>query len=113
MAGADDLVKTFRTAAIAKGDFADPPRDGELFARMRASVDALRELGDLGKAAFRALLCDSSPHVRCWAAADLLTRGDPDARRVLQELSALPGLLGFSASTTLREFDAGNLRSPF
>jgi len=113
MAGVDDLVQTFRKAAIAKGDFAELPQDSECFARMRGSVSALRGMGDLGKAAFHALLSDSSPHVRCWVAAELLTRGDPDARRVLQELSRLPGLLGLSASTALKEFDAGNLRSPF
>lgn len=113
MAGTDDLVQTFRTAAIAKGDFAEPSQDSKLFARMRGSANALRELDDVGKAAFHALLSDPSPHVRCWVATDLLTRGDPDARRVLQELAALPGLLGLAASTTLHEFDAGRLRSPF
>ena len=113
MAGVDDLVQTFRIAAIAKGDFAEPSHDREFFARMRASLHAIRELGEPGCAALRALLLDSSPHVRCWVAADLLTRGDPDARRVLQELSVLPGLVGFSASRTLNEFDAGRLLKPF
>jgi HEAT repeat protein len=113
MTGVGDLVESFRAAAITKADFSGQPKDGELFARMREAVSALREWGPSGEAALRALLGDSSPHVRSWVAADLLMRGDPDARRVLYELSSLSGPLALSASTTLREFDAGRLCPPF
>ena len=96
-------------AAIEKGDFAEPPeRDQELHARMRSAVRELQELGATGHAALRQMLLDISPHVRCWAAAELLSRGDVEER-----LAATPGLLGFTASKTIEEYDGGRLRSPF
>jgi hypothetical protein len=113
MPTADDIIATFRSAAIEKGDVAEPQRDEELHARMRVAFHELQGLGAPGEAAFRRLLTDVSPHVRCWVAAALLARGDLDARRTLQKLATNPGLLGLEASTTLREHDEGRLRSPF
>jgi hypothetical protein len=108
-----DLIDAFRAATIEKGDFAQPGRDQELQARMRTTFHALQAMGDSGEAAFRQLLGDVSPHVRSWVAAELLSRGDPETRRTLEKLAAQPGLLGLTASTTLKEHDEGRLRSPF
>ena len=108
------IAEVFRSAAIEKGDFAEPPeRDHELHARMRDAIHELRRMGPAGEAAFRQLLSDISPHVRCWAAAELLLRGDPEARGTLEKLATSSGLLGLTASTTLKEYDADRLRSPF
>ena len=110
----DELIAAFRSAANAKADFAEAPRrDYQLHARMTSALHQLRQHGAAGESAFRALLNDGSPHVRGWVAAELLSRGDPDARAVLADLSRDPGLVGFNASMTLREFDAGHLSSPF
>ena len=114
MRTASDLLEVFRLAAIEKGDFAEPPeRDQELHARMRSALRELQGLGASGHAALRQMLLDISPHVRCWAAAELLSRGDVEARQTLEKLAATPGLLGFTASKTLEEYDGGRLRSPF
>jgi len=109
-----DLVEVFRVAAIEKGDFAEPPeRDHELHARMRSALSELQEWGASGHAALRQMLLDISPHVRCWVAAELLSRGDIEGRQTLEKLAATPGLPGFAASKTLEEFHGGRLRSPF
>jgi hypothetical protein len=109
----DEMVRVFRSAAIEKGDFSEPGRDHQLHASMRTAVHELRSAGEEGEAAFRGLLSDASLHVRSWVAAELLSRGDAEARRVLEELTRAPGLLGFEASMTLKEHDAGRLESPF
>jgi hypothetical protein len=110
----DELIAAFRSAAIAKGDFAKPARlDHKFHEQMSSALQQLRRLGKPGEAAFRELLNDSSPHIRNWVAAELLSRGDQDARAVLEALSRDPGPVGFIASTTLREYEAGRLGSPF
>jgi hypothetical protein len=107
------LVEAFRSAAIEKGDVAKSTRqDHALHARLATAHDALFGRGAAGVAAFEALLTDESPHVRSWVAAELLVRGRPQARPVLQALSESHGLIAFSARMTLQEHDAGRLRSP-
>jgi hypothetical protein len=109
-----EVIERFRSAAIEKGDFAEPPhRDHELHARMSAALRELEKNGAAGEPAFRRLLDDTSPHVRFWVAAELLSRGDPDARRTLEKLATDAGILGLAASTALKEFHAGRFRSPF
>jgi hypothetical protein len=109
-----EAVALFRSAALEKADFAGPARrDHALHRQMRDAFRELQTLGAPGQAAFRKLLDDASPHVRIWVAAELLSRGDQEAQRVLEKLADEPGLLGFNATTTLNEFKAGRLRSPF
>jgi hypothetical protein len=107
-----DLVNRFRSAAIAKGDFASGARDAELHQQMSDAYRSLVAEGDHGIVAFTELLSDPSPHVRSWVAAQLLFTGNASARPVLEALAAQAGLVGFSAKTTLREYDAGRLGAP-
>jgi hypothetical protein len=46
-------------------------------------------------------------------AAQLLSDGDEIAVPVIEQLAVDPGIRGFTAATTLKEFRAGRLRSPF
>jgi len=109
-----ELIDDFRSAAIAKADFASPPRrDHALHDRMARAVRELYAAGDPGRSAFKALLRDDSPHVRSWVAAQLLVDGDPDAESVLRELIDLGGLVAFNAEMVLKEHSAGRLESPF
>jgi hypothetical protein len=110
----DDLIAAFRSAAIAKGDFAGTASlDHKFHNQMSSALRQLRRLGEPGEIAFRGLLNDNSPHVKSWVAAELLARGDQDAHAVLAAISREPGPVGLSASMTLREYDAGRLGSPF
>ena len=106
------LVDRFRSAAIAKGDFASAARDGRLHQQMSDAYRSLVAAGDQGQVAFTELLSDPSPHVRSWAAAQLLFTGNALARPVLETLAAQAGLVGLSARVTLSEYDAGRLGSP-
>jgi hypothetical protein len=110
-----DPVEDFRKAAMAKGDGVVPPtsRDHDLHAEMTQAVAVLRTRDDRGLAALRSLAGDQSPHVRQWAAAELLSRGDTSVIPMLEEFAAEGGLLRLSAAVLLKEFRAGRLRSPF
>ena len=109
-----EATTEFRSAASAKGDFhVDTTEDHTLHERMTAAFAFLASLGPEGRAAFVALLEDDSPHVRSWVSAQLLSEGEASAVPVVEQLALEPGLLGFRAQITLREFRAGRLRSPF
>ena len=111
----NDPAAEFRKAAMAKGDGVGLPasRDHVLHAQMSRAVAALRLHEDQGLAALRTLASDPSPHVRQWAAAELLSRGDASVIPSLEELAGARGLLRLTAETLLREYRAGRLRSPF
>jgi len=109
-----EAVLEFRTAAMAKGGLAtSASADRTLHQRMKSAFYFLRSLGPSRSQAFRDLLRDESPWVRSWVAAQLISEGDPEGRRVIEVLAKEPGLVGFSNMTALREFDAGRLGSPF
>ena len=109
-----EAIKDFRDAADAKAEGVTPAsKDHALHARMACAFSCLSSHGAEGEAAFAALLQDDSPHVRGWVAAQLLSGGERSAIPVIEELAALPGIRGFTAATTLKEFQAGRLRSPF
>jgi len=109
-----EAITEFRAAAIAKADFAKPAsEDHALHARMSRAFHSLVAGGSEGLAAFKALLHDESHHVRGWVAAQLLSQGDKSAVPIMKRLAADKGIDGFTAATTLQEFRAGRLRSPF
>lgn len=110
----DAALKQFRDAAISKGDFATPASlDHKLHAQMSRAATILLSGSYEGREAFSSLLEDESPHVRQWAAAQLLSEGDIRALPVMECLSNEPGIRAFTAKVTLDEFKAGRLGSPF
>ncbi len=109
-----DSIAAFRSAAIAKGDIASPRSlDLALFQRLSDAFHELEAAGPEGRAAFRHLLADRSPHVRRWVAAQLLAEGDPDALPVLQQLAREHSPLGFIAQRLLADHAAGTPKAPF
>ncbi|HVH66214.1 MAG TPA: hypothetical protein VM674_09265, partial [Candidatus Acidoferrum sp.] len=69
----------------------------------------IRTHGEAGHAALLSLLNDKDLAVRISAAAHLL-KTDPDkAKPVLEEAGHEPGLIGFNAKMTLREYERGHL----
>jgi hypothetical protein len=110
-----NAVTSFREAAIVKGSDGSqsPNRDHTLHATMTHAVAAFRTAGTAGTEALRSLAQDSSPEVRGWAAAELLSQGDAQMVPILEELAFQPGVLGFNARMVLQEHHAGRLGSPF
>jgi len=109
----DEAIEEFRDAANTKADgLAPASRDHALHTRMVGAFACLTSFGSAGQTAFAALLHDESPHVRSWVAAQLLSTGDTSALPIMQQLAAQPGIQGFTAATTLKEFHAGRLLSP-
>ena len=118
MSGERDIVSAviaFREAAIAKGSDGSQSSalDKALHAAMADAVECFRGAGTAGAHALRSLANDTSPEVRTWAAAELLSSGDSGMVPILEDLAARPDLLGFNARIVLQEFEAGRLRSPF
>jgi RNAse (barnase) inhibitor barstar len=106
----------FRTTALEKEraiEAGDASRDATLHSTMGGRVRQLFELGPAGRDCIEALLHDDRPQVASWIAAELAARGDRRGANVLQALAELPGLAGFYARMTLKEFRKGQLRSPF
>jgi hypothetical protein len=109
-----DTIAAFRSAAIAKGDIASPRSlDLALLQRLADAFHELDSAGPDGRAAFKQLLADRSPHVRRWTAAQLLSEGDPDALPVLQTLAQEHSPLGLIAQRLLADHAAGTPKAPF
>jgi hypothetical protein len=109
-------IERFRKAAMAKGDGSGLPaaRDHTLHAEMKSALADMRANGSDDREELRALASDASVHVRLWAAAELLSRGDESVIPVLEEIAGRgQRLLSLSAETTLTAFRAGRLKSPF
>ncbi|MCA9644692.1 MAG: hypothetical protein KC492_28575 [Myxococcales bacterium] len=108
-----DAITAFRQAAVAKAEFSVPAaRDHALHAEMARAWQVLSSHGPPGLEAFRVLLSDPSPHVRCWTASQLLALGHEHAFAVLEALVADDGPCSFSSKIVLREWRAGGLKPP-
>lgn len=79
---------------------------------MSAAWRALEKDGQVGREAFRSLLADESPHVRCWVASQLLGLGDDSGLSVLEASAEEGGFRGFSSEMVISEWRAGRLRPP-
>ena len=109
----DAALTQFTTSADAKARCSSPREDARLYRRMSEAVVFLFGQGVQGRTAFDELLSSPSPHVRCWAAAQLLYLGDSRANRILEDLRDAGGPASFDAEWTLREHSEGTLGSPF
>jgi hypothetical protein len=93
--------------ALARGD------SDEANAAYDEKVAVLRQLRstpDRGCAVLRSLLTHEDPGVRKSAATHLLPLDETAAIAALEEVSRLPGLIGFDAEMVLREWKAGRLK---
>lgn len=62
-----------------------------------------------GRRLISALMSDSSPHVRCWAAAHSLQWDAAKARNTLEQLRDAGGTCSFDAEMVLAEYQKGSL----
>ncbi len=76
------------------------------------AMHALRNRAPDGLRPLLGLFGDEDASVRCWAASHCLSIDEVKARKVLEDASAEPGILGFNARMVLSEWDKGELRDP-
>ena len=103
-----DLLAKYRGAAAATAD-KDPKKQNKAAENVRACYALLKKSPD-GRQGIIALLTDSSPQVRLWAASHSLAWSPELARPVLDAIrrsGEFPS--SFTAEITLAEFEKGTL----
>ena len=113
-----DILERYRdifvNAAEAKAD--GTSSDDELI--YEAMCYSYRRIADhpSGAEAIAQILQGGSRWAKVWTAAQVLSAGPPkhesEAKVVLQELSSAADMVGFTAGTTLAEYQKGSLRPP-
>ena len=74
-------------------------------------INCYLQLKEMGKTnELSKLLKSEYENVRLWAATHTLKTNEVEAKQVLHELAAKPGLNAFSAEMTLRQWENGNLK---
>ncbi len=74
-------------------------------------INCYLQLKEMGKTnELSKLLKSENENVRLWAATHTLQTNEVEAKQVLHELVVKPGLNGFSAEMTLRQWEKGNLK---
>jgi hypothetical protein len=103
-----DLAQRYRLCAVRTADISDPKKANRHQAEMHGCYEVLRET-EAGREAIIALMNDSEPSVRCWAAAHSLQWKPDLARRVLEALRDSKGPYSVTAEMTLKEYEKGQL----
>lgn len=109
------LIETYRSAASAQGrasssgDYRAANRAHDVLA---SAYRTLRARGPDSQAKLLQLIRDPDVGVRTWVAAHALEFSPEMGEPVLMDLAAQPGVAGFNAQMTLREWRAGRLRFP-
>src|SRR5437879_4915630 len=103
----ESLLALYREGA--NGTSASDPKIANRWQRkMHDAYKKLREAPE-GRAGITVLMKDSSPHVRCWAAAHSLEWEATKAKDTLQALRESGGPCSFDAEMTLEAFSDGRL----
>lgn len=109
------LISAYRKAATEhgqateRGDHEEARRAAEL---VGAIYSELRQRGAAALASLLPLLGDSEPAVQLWSASHALEFAPVAGETALEALASAGHLLGFTATTTLKEWRAGRLRFP-
>lgn len=102
-----DLLTSYREAA--EGTSAPEPKIANKCQRkLHACYKRLRETPE-GRTGIILLMKDSSPYIRCWAAAHSLQWESLEAQKTLEELQKSCGPCAFDAEMTLQQFHNGSL----
>lgn len=107
----DKIVSNFENFCI-QNDVAAQARNSKLANKYaKKIINCYLQLKELGKVnELYKLLKSENENVRLWAATHTLQTNEAEAKRVLEELAAEPGLNAFSAEMTLSEWEKGNLK---
>jgi hypothetical protein len=106
----DKIVAEFESFCI-KNDRAAQALNSKLANKYaKKIINCYLQLKELGKTnELSKLLKSANENVRVWAATHTLSTNEVEAKQVLNELVAKPGLNAFSAEMTLRQWEKGNL----
>ena len=106
----DKIVAEFESFCI-KNDRAAQALNSKLANKYaKKIINCYLQLKELGKTnELSKLLKSENENVRVWAATHTLSTNEVEAKQVLNELVAKPGLNAFSAEMTLRQWEKGNL----
>jgi hypothetical protein len=111
----DELVRIYSDAAVAHGH-ATQEGDSEVANLSAGTIaDVYRELrrrGTSAQSALLPLLDSDETSIRMWVAAHSLEFAPLVGEPILVAMCSEPGAIGLTASTTLREWQAGRLRFP-
>lgn len=112
------LVERFRKSAVQKEALLYfTRRDVRVHAKcekeMRKCAKALLNRDQEWFESFRNLMFDSEPAVRLSVATEFLSRGDTQAKTVLEDIRDDGGLTGYTAKLVLYSDSQGSLKSPF
>jgi hypothetical protein len=102
------ILKQYREGAEGTST-TNPRKSNASYKKMHASYKQLR-MSEAGRRGIIELMKDSSPHVRCWAAAHSLEWVPMIACEVLREVRDNKGPCSFDAEITLEEHNKGTLR---
>lgn len=113
--GVDELVDGYLAVLLEMhenrvGEGGRPDQWNRLVDGMQGIQLRLRET-EPGRTAISRLCGHDNVTVRAWSATNALAWDPLGSRRVLESLAEGPGLVGLEAAVTLREFDAGRLRT--
>lgn len=86
----------------------EPDRANRAYKAMVQALEAIQAHGPAGREVLLSLLKDEDLAVRISAAAHLLKTDSDKAKPVLEEAGREPGLIGFNAKMTLREYERGH-----
>ena len=109
------LIDTYRIAASVHGRATasgDSRAANRAHKRLAVAYRTLRARGPGSQAKLLSLIRDRDVGVRAWVAAHALEFSPAAGEPVLVELAAEPGLVGFGAKMTLKEWRAGRLKFP-
>lgn len=107
------LIKRYRIAASVHGRASasgDSRAANRAYKRLTLAYRTLRARGPGSQAKLLSLIRDGDVGVRTWVAAHALEFCPGAGEPVLVDLGAQPGLVGFDAMMTLREWRAGRLK---
>ena len=94
-------------AATQRGDYKEANCQHD---RIIKALKGLRALPEGEREALLEMLRNYDANVRAWAATYLLFLAPDIAVPMLEEIAAEPGIVGFNAEVTLREFRNGTLK---
>ena len=106
------VIERYRQGAIMHSDFSNTKKANKGADQVHACYNILRETEE-GRQVIIAMMDDSDPGVRGWAAVHSLQWVPQRARAVLEALSQskdIPWQTSFDAEMTLKEYDKGNLK---
>ncbi|NLF07277.1 MAG: DUF2019 domain-containing protein [Pirellulaceae bacterium] len=102
-----ELQSRYRISAEGTAD-PTPKVANEYHAVLHECYNVLAK-SDEGRRLITALMSDSNPHVRCWAAAHSLQWAAAEARNTLEQLRDAGGVCSFDAEMVLAEYQKRSL----